>query len=28
VRRQDLRGLAARFEWPAWEPGYRALLER
>jgi len=28
VRGQDLRGLAARYEWPAWEPGYRALLER
>lgn len=26
VRREDPRGLAARYEWPAWEEGYRGLL--
>lgn len=26
VRREDLRGIAARYEWPAWEEGYRGLL--
>jgi len=28
VRREDLRGLAARYEWPRWEEAWRALLTR
>jgi glycosyltransferase involved in cell wall biosynthesis len=28
VRREDLRGLAARYEWPRWEGAWRELLTR